>query len=293
MNVGGVERRSCGVERRSCGADVRSLGAEKQSSGVPERSLGSALKADSAHRIWFGEHHHERGAHRAGNELPEHGNGRVLKAVGAGERRHGGPRRGRGEGLTDREAAVQRIGGIAPTTDASRGPRKAPSSALEESSDRAEWVRRSLVDQSSRAEWRRCRSGWRNRPSAVTRGSLKSTSDCMDWSSGDTKRSIADMKSSVGAKAAVSRIVDRRLEIAGHPSRVVKALACRPSPGYQLSGRMQGSCPRRQGVRPNIRHRHPDSIAARDPRSEPVECLTRASWISSRPRSSASFDRPT
>jgi hypothetical protein len=40
------------------------------------------------------------------------------------------------------------------------------------------------------------------------------------WSSGNTESSIGDTQSSFGsANAAVSRIVDRRLEIAGHPSR--------------------------------------------------------------------------
>ena len=116
------------------------------------------------------------------------------------------------------ERRCKGLAGIAPATEASRGPRKAAGSALEERSDRAERVRGSFADQSSCAEWRECRAEWRNRPPAVTSGCLKSTSDYMKWSSGDMKRSIGDMKSSIGsAKAAVSRIVDRRSEIAGHP----------------------------------------------------------------------------
>ncbi len=46
--------------------------------------------------------------------------------------------------------------GIASATEASRSPRKVTSSALEDRSDRAEYVRGRLVDPSSRAEWTCC-----------------------------------------------------------------------------------------------------------------------------------------
>jgi hypothetical protein len=89
---------------------VRSLGAEERSDGLPARALGTALQTCAAPRIRFGEHHQVLGAHRPANEGPEQCNGRVVKAVGAGKRRLGGHRRGRGEGPDDRGAALRRIG---------------------------------------------------------------------------------------------------------------------------------------------------------------------------------------
>lgn len=68
------------------------------------------------------------------------------------------------------------LAGIAPETEPSHDPWKAASRASEESRDRAEYVRGSFVDQSSRAEWRCCRVGRKHCLPGVTSGFLKSRS---------------------------------------------------------------------------------------------------------------------
>jgi hypothetical protein len=128
------------------------------------------------------------------------------------------------KGSTTAERRYGGLAGTAAATEASRGPRKAANGALEERSDRAEYVRDCFVGQSSRAEWMCCPAGRRNRAPAVRSGPLKSTRGHMKSSSGDMKRSIGDMKASIGsAKAVVSPDVDRRLEIAGHLSHSSRA----------------------------------------------------------------------
>ena len=88
--------------------------------------------------------------------------------------------------------------GIASAMDASRGPRKVTSSALEKRSDRAEYVRGRLVEPGSRAEWTCCSMEWRNHPLAMTERSPEGNSGPSESRSSPLESSSSLTMSSIG-----------------------------------------------------------------------------------------------
>jgi hypothetical protein len=105
------------------------------------------------------------------------------------------------------------LAGTASATEASRGPRRVTSSALEDRSDRAEHVRGRLGDPSSRAEGTCYSTEWRNRPLAMTQRSPEGNSGPLESRSSPLETSSGPTMSWIGAPKGVLVIRTSRVSL--------------------------------------------------------------------------------